>query len=793
MQGRETGRAVNQVKAAARELIRRMRCQLSLHSFALNITVPTAPEPALKPDEDLLGPASELMPVHLAAIYGVLQRAMNKPFGRFLIMAPPGSVKSLATVVACAWEMGRKPGSRIIYTSFSSEVAERQARRAMQIIRDEEYRLIWPNNPTLVRDAAGDFITSTGSNMLAMGLMAGLTSNRATGFIVDDPLAGREEADSELQRKRIRAAYFDDLLTRTLPGAWGGIIMCMVGDTQVRMADGTERKLKYLRKGDLVASYKEGGVVSARVVNWANQGEDSTFAIGMESGRITRANARHPFLIQRGDARVWVRLKDLKVGDLMVTASTPGLSALPKGARNRRIPKGSATATTTSGGGLLGSVRHLIIRGLAEMRAFVTATASALRNMSRCLSSKKESARYASNPLEIMSGLIGATSFALTTATTPGRSGGFCATTATSPSATEKQKRCCSPQPLMYEIQLDRITSISPDGREEVFDIQVEDTENFIADGVISHNTRWHEADLAADAVLPDDYDGSSGTFIGKDGLEWEVLCIPAKAEREDDPLGRKVGEYLWPQWWPVKHWQMYEHATGTDAARTWASLYQQRPTPQGSGRLDEKAIDYYKAGTHPPIMAFIGAGDYAVTAGKNDFTELGVFGVDTQGHLWEVDWWHEQSDVGKSTEQSIDMFIRWKAPMWFNEGGVIDKAMGPLFNLRMRERQMFTDRRALPSMSDKLAKCQAFIARCNAGVVHFRDNANSRRIVQQIASLPAGRYDDAADVCGLVGRALDQFPIVREHKPAPPPAEIKPFTEAWLKWKPPAPPARFY
>lgn len=466
---------MSQVKAAARELIRRMRCQLSLHSFALNVTVPTAPEPALKPDEDLLGPASELMPTHLAAIYGVLQRAMNKPFGRFLIMAPPGSVKSLATVVACAWEMGRKPGSRIIYTSFSSEVAERQARRAMQIIRDEEYRLIWPNNPTLVRDAAGDFITSTGSNMLAMGLMAGLTSNRATGFIVDDPLAGREEADSELQRKRIRAAYFDDLLTRTLPGAWGGIIM-----------------------------------------------------------------------------------------------------------------------------------------------------------------------------------------------------------------------------------------------------------------------TRWHEADLAADAVLPDDYDGRSGIFTGKDGLEWEVLCIPAKAEREDDPLGRKVGEYLWREWWPEKHWQMYEHATGADAARTWASLYQQRPTPQGSGRLDEKAIDYYKPGTQPPIMAFIGAGDYAVTAGKNDFTELGVFGVDTQGHLWEVDWWHEQSDVGKSTEQSIDMFSRWKASMWFNEGGVIDKAMGPLFNLRMRERQLFTDRRALPSMSDKLAKCQAFIARCNAGVVHFRDNANSRRIVQQIASLPA-------------------------------------------------------
>lgn len=516
-----------EIKAAARELLRRVRCQKSLHSFALNINVPTAPEPALKPDEDLLGPAETLMPKHLAVIYGTLERTMNRKFGRCLIMAPPGSVKSLATIVACSWELGRRPGSRIIYTSYSSEVAERQARRAMQIIKDPEYRLIWPDSPTLVRDAVGDFATSTGSNMLAMGLLAGVTSNRATGWVVDDPFAGREEADSELHRRRIRAAYFDDLMTRSLPGAWGVMIM-----------------------------------------------------------------------------------------------------------------------------------------------------------------------------------------------------------------------------------------------------------------------TRWHEDDLAAAAVLPSDYDGRSGMFKGKDGLDWEVLCIPAKAEREDDPLGRKPGEYLWPEWWPEKHWKMYEEATGDDAARTWAALYQQRPTPQGSGRLDENVIDFYKPGTQPPGLTFVGAGDYAVSAGKNDFTELGVFGIDENGHLWEVDWWSKQCDTGVSTEQTLDMISRWRIPMWFNEGGVIDKAMAPLIVKRMQERGakdpgVFAERHVLPSMKDKLAKCQAFIARCNAGMVHFRDNANSRRIVKQIAALPAGRYDDAADCCGLIGRALDQFPVVQAPGAPVETEELKPFTEKWLYWKP--------
>lgn len=519
-------------KAAARELIRRMRCQQSLHSFALNINIPLAPTLALHPDEDLLGPARSLMAAHHALFLDVMQRTMNRPFGRCIIQAPPGSAKSSYAKVACAWEMSRKPGSRLIYTSYGSDLAETASGHIQMITQQEEYAALWGTSCALGDQGVKKWNLrnghrgAIGSELIAAGLTAGITGNRATGWIIDDPVKGREDADSEAFQKKTVNSYMSDLRTRVLPEAWGVLIL-----------------------------------------------------------------------------------------------------------------------------------------------------------------------------------------------------------------------------------------------------------------------TRWSENDLAG-FILPSDYDGGSGTYIGHDGLEWEVLAIPAKCERADDPLGRKPGEYLWTEYFPPKHWQMFENATGNEAARDWASLYQQRPTPQGSGRLDENAIDYYKPGAHPPVMGYVGAGDYAVTEGKNDFTELGVFGVDTKGELWEVDWWNAQCDTGKSTEQSLDMIARWKIPMWFNEGGVIDKSMGPLFNLRMRERgkddpRVWADRRALPSMHDKLAKCQGFIARCNAGAVHFRDNANSRRIVSQIAALPAGRYDDAADVCGLIGRALDQFPVVRETKPPPPAPTLKPFTKEWLHYKP--------
>jgi hypothetical protein len=94
---------------------------------------------------------------------------------------------------------------------------------------------------------------------------------------------------------------------------------------------------------------------------------------------------------------------------------------------------------------------------------------------------------------------------------------------------------------------------------------------------VLIIQTRWHEEDLSG-SILPSDYAGESGLIACRDGQTWEVLCIPAEAEREDDVLGRKVGDFLWPEWFPREHWSTWRD--NPRAARTWAALYQQRPAP---------------------------------------------------------------------------------------------------------------------------------------------------------------------------------------------------------------------
>ena len=189
-----------------------------------------------------------------------------------------------------------------------------------------------------------------------------------------------------------------------------------------------------------------------------------------------------------------------------------------------------------------------------------------------------------------------------------------------------------------------------------------------------------------------------------------------------------------------------------------------------------------------PKSLRIYGASDYATMAPKAgkkepDFTEHGIWGMDAKGELWAIDWWSRQCE----TDIAIAAFIRlvrlWKPVRWFDEGGLIEKAIGPSIRKAMRDAHAFVAIESLPSLTDKGIRLQAFHAMATAGVIHLpvkRKWADS--LIEQLVKFPAGRFDDKADVCGLIGRGVDlmfdaQLPI-RDTKPL-----LVPFTEAWLMY----------
>ena len=322
--------ATNAQQAAA-ELLRRQRARSSLVEFSQSIEVPGVPMMDAEDEENEDGtlknrfetqpvhytPVESRVALHHLLIMQALQRCIETPRGRLMIFAPPGSAKSTyASVLAPAWAMGRKKNTQIILGSYGTSIAAKQSRKVRSIVRDPLYTSLWNEKPKLLDDqrAVDDWQLSNGSSMMAAGLLAGITGNRADGIIIDDPVANREQADSPTIREKIYNEYIDTAMTRAKPHMWAVIIQ-----------------------------------------------------------------------------------------------------------------------------------------------------------------------------------------------------------------------------------------------------------------------TRWSEEDLAG-MILPADYAGESGLIKCRDGQTWEVLSIPARAERDNDVLGRKIGDYLWPEWFPKEHWATWEE--NPRAARTWSALYQQRPAP---------------------------------------------------------------------------------------------------------------------------------------------------------------------------------------------------------------------
>lgn len=209
---------------AAAVLLERRQARADLTTYASRVPVPGSP--LAEADDDARIPLIESHQAeHHRLILREMQKCMQTPHGRLMVMAPPGSAKSTyATVVGPSWYLGTQPDRRVILASYGGDLARRHGRRTRQLLRSAESSGIL--QATIADDsrAADEFALTNGSEYIACGIMAGVTGNRAHGIVIDDPIKGREAADSQIIRDRTFAAYEDDLLTRLIPGGWVVII-----------------------------------------------------------------------------------------------------------------------------------------------------------------------------------------------------------------------------------------------------------------------------------------------------------------------------------------------------------------------------------------------------------------------------------------------------------------------------------------------------------------------------------------------------------------------------------------
>src|ERR1700729_448027 len=127
--------------------------------------------------------------------------------------------------------------------------------------------------------------------------------------------------------------------------------------------------------------------------------------------------------------------------------------------------------------------------------------------------------------------------------------------------------------------------------------------------------TRWHEDDPAG-RILNSEMAG-----------EWEVLNLPAICDAENDPLGRAIGEPLWPERYPVSELPSVER--GEISSRSFAALYQQRPVP-AEGHIFKVSWFEHRYDKLPPLKMTVTGADCAAKTGiGNDFSAIVTIGSD--------------------------------------------------------------------------------------------------------------------------------------------------------------------
>lgn len=147
---------------------------------------------------------------------------------RLMIRMPPRHGKStIASLAFPAWYLGRNPDKRIIAASYGDNLARGFGRGARNLIRQPAYQDLFPNMSVATDSSAANSwdIAEHDGGYIGTTIGGSITGMGAHVLLIDDPVKGREEAESETIREKTWDWYTNDAYTRLEEG--GAIVVIM--------------------------------------------------------------------------------------------------------------------------------------------------------------------------------------------------------------------------------------------------------------------------------------------------------------------------------------------------------------------------------------------------------------------------------------------------------------------------------------------------------------------------------------------------------------------------------------
>lgn len=266
---------------------------------------------------------------------------------------------------------------------------------------------------------------------------------------------------------------------------------------------------------------------------------------------------------------------------------------------------------------------------------------------------------------------------------------------------------------------------------------------------IVLVTTRWHEDDLAG-RLLQEAEQG---------GEQWEVISFPAIAT-EDDVLGRKPGDPLWPQRYSLEELESIKASLGS---YLWSALYQQSPQPEGGAIFQRSWFRYFFEEGDCYILAqpdgstkrvekekcwrFQTCDPAATERETSDYFVLTTFAVTPDKDLLILDVFRERAETTKHSSILLTHYRRWRPRFQ----GVENKTFG--LNIIQGLKKEGLPIKPLKADTDKVSRARPVAARYELGTVYHRQNAAwLTSLEDELLAFPNGEFDDQVDTVSYAG-----------------------------------------
>ena len=310
-----------------------------------------------------------------------------------------------------------------------------------------------------------------------------------------------------------------------------------------------------------------------------------------------------------------------------------------------------------------------------------------------------------------------------------------------------------------------------------VYDIEVEGTHNFFANGILVHNCVIiddpHDEQTAALAMHnPELYDKTyewytsgprqrlqpNGAIIiiatrwSDRDLIGRVLKDAAERGKSDEwryiefPAILPSGNPLWPEYWSLEE---LEALRAELPPSKWNAQYMQRPTGEEGSIVKREWWKVWEKKDPPPCEFIIQSWDTAFTKGqRNDFsacTTWGVFHLDedeSDVNIILLDSYKERLEFPELKEKATQMYKEWMPDACIVEG----RSSGMPLIFEMRKAGIPVSEYTPSKGNDKFVRLNSVADLFRSGKVWAPDTRWANELKDDVASFPNGAHDDLVD-----------------------------------------------